>query len=272
MAMEMRTELVTPEKAASYLKRNVDNYRKLSRAKVSQYAEEMKAGKWQLNGETIVFDETGKLKDGQHRLAAIVSAKKAVRMTIITGVADDVTIYDSGMTRSVRQIANAEGHEITSTEAAVATAIVGRLGKATRGMVLDYISGHVDELKRAYRVCNAGGKGLSRRVSCVTAGYMMLRDGMKSFEVETFFKIFNSGNIIGTDGNEPSSALVARRMFEKYKSMPTNQRVVREQVDIMIQALQDFRKGKKRQLNYQIKEPLPSEELLDRIRKEDGLA
>lgn len=232
----------------------------------------MKAGKWQLNGETIVFDETGKLKDGQHRLAAIVSAKKAVRMTIITGVADDVTIYDSGMTRSVRQIANAEGHEITSTEAAVATAIVGRLGKATRGMVLDYISGHVDELKRAYRVCNAGGRGLSRRVSCVTAGYMMLRDGMKSFEVETFFKIFNSGNIIGTDGNEPSSALVARRMFEKYKSMPTNQRVVREQVDIMIQALQDFRKGKKRQLNYQIKEPLPSEELLDRIRKEDGLA
>jgi hypothetical protein len=101
---------------------------------------------------------------------------------------------------------------------------------------------------------------------------MMLRDGMKSFEVETFFKIFNSGNIIGTDGNEPSSALVARRMFEKYRNLPTNQRVVREQVDIMIQALQDFRKGKKRQLNYQIKEPLQSEELLDRIRKEDGLA
>lgn len=271
MALEMRTETITPEQAAKYLKRNVDNYRTLSRAKVGQYAAEMKAGKWQLNGESIVFDETGKLKDGQHRLAAIMVAKVPVQMTVINGVAESVTIYDSGMTRSVRQIANAEGFEITSTEAAVATAIVGRLGKATRGVVLEYIGAHIDDLKRAYRVCNAGGKGLSRRVACVTAGYLMIRDGMKSFDAESFFRIFNSGNIVGTEGYEPSSALVARRIFEKYKAMPTNSRVIREQLDIMIQAMTDFQKGKKRQLNYQIKEPLMSEALLDRIRKKDGL-
>lgn len=219
-----------------------------------------------------MFDQTGRLKDGQHRLAAILVAKTPIQMTIITGIADDVTIFDSGMTRSVRQIANASGHDISNTEAAVATAIVGRLGKATRGKVLEYINGHVDELKRAYRVSNAGGKGLSRRVSRVTATFLMLRDGMKSFEAENFFKIFNSGNIIGADGNDPSSALVARRMFEKYKAMPTNQHVVREQVDIMIQAMRDYRDGKKRQLNYKVKEPMASEALLDRVRAEDGLA
>ena len=59
MAMKMRTEMVTPELAAHYLKRNVDNYRKISKAKAALYAEEMKAGNWQLNGEAIVFDKTG---------------------------------------------------------------------------------------------------------------------------------------------------------------------------------------------------------------------
>ncbi len=209
MAIEMKTEVITPERAAHYLKRNVDNYRKISRQKVALYAEEMKAGKWQLNGEGIMFDETGRLKNGQHRLAAILAAGIPVTMTVITGVADDVMIFDNGMTRSTKQMAQASGYgDVSGTEAAVATAIVGKFdNKVPKGTVLDWLKDHYSEVNRAYRVCGASNRrNLASRVGCVLATYMMLHiEEMKSYEVELFFKIFNTGNTVGSDGYEPAA-------------------------------------------------------------------
>lgn len=276
MAMKMRTEMVTPELAAHYLKRNVDNYRKISKAKAALYAEEMKAGKWQLNGEGIMFDETGRLKNGQHRLAAILIAGIPVEMTIIEGVADNVMIYDNGMTRSTKQMAQASGcGDITSTEAAAAAAIVGSYNnKVPKGKVLDYLTGHYAEIKRAYRICGAGNKrNLSGRCGCVLTSYMILKlEEMKSYDLEVFFKVFNSGNVIGTDGYEPSSALVARRQFEeRFKGMPQDKKRLMEQVEILILALQDFKKGKTRQLNYQVREPMQCAGMMARLRKAEGL-
>lgn len=276
MAIKMQTENITPERAAHYLNQNTANYRKISRAKAALYAEEMKAGKWQLNGEGIVFDETGKLKNGQHRLAAIIMAGIPVQMTVITGVSDEVTIYDSGMTRSTKQIAQASGcGDISATEAAVATWIVGDFNnKVPKGMVLDWLKGNYPEISRAYRLCGASNhKNLSNRAGCVLGAFMaMTLDEIKSYELETFFRVFNSGNVIGTDGYEPSSALVARRMFEeRYKAMPIDKRRIMEQVEILTMALRDFKAGKTRQMNYQIKEPLACVEKMHRLRRQVGL-
>lgn len=275
MGIEMRVEKVTPEIAAKYLKKNVDNYRKISRAKASIYAEEMKAGKWQLNGEPIVFGANGVLKNGQHRLAAVMLSGKTVEMTIIEGVDDDVTIYDNGMTRSTKQMAAASGmQDITNTEAATATVIVGNFdSKVPKGQVLDYIQGHYAEINRAYRVCQGQSKKLSRRVGCVLATDLLLRIAeMKSYDLEVFFNIFNSGNVIGADGYEVSSALVARRMFEdRYKGNASNKRTLMEQCEILIMAVNDFCKGKKRQMNYQVREPMVCVGMMDQMRREDGL-
>lgn len=276
MGIEMRVEKVTPEIAAKYLKKNVDNYRKISRAKATIYAEEMKAGKWQLNGEPIVFGANGVLKNGQHRLAAVMLSGKTVEMTIIEGVDDDVTIYDNGMTRSTKQMAAASGmQDITNTEAATATVIVGNFdSKVPRGKVLEYIRGHYVEINRAYRVCQGNSKKLSRRVGCVLATDMLLRVGeMKVYDLEVFFTVFNSGNTVGADGYEVSSALVARRMFEdRYKGTASNKRTLMEQCEILIMAVRDFCKGKQRQQNYQIREPMTCVDMMDRMRREDGLA
>ena len=276
MAIEMKTEVITPERAAHYLKRNVDNYRKISRQKVALYAEEMKAGKWQLNGEGIMFDETGRLKNGQHRLAAILAAGIPVTMTVITGVADDVMIFDNGMTRSTKQMAQGSGYgDVSGTEAAVATAIVGKFdNKVPKGTVLDWLKDHYSEVNRAYRVCGASNRrNLASRVGCVLATYMMLHiEEMKSYEVELFFKIFNTGNTVGSDGYEPSSALVARRMFEeRYKAMPNDKRRLMEQVEILLMALSDFRRGNTRQLNYKVREPMSCVGMMNKLREAEGL-
>lgn len=272
--MEMQLEKITPEIAQRYLKRNVSNYRKISKSKVAQYAQEMKAGRWQTNGESIAFDESGRLKNGQHRLAAIMMAGIPVEMVVVRGVDNDVNIYDVGSCRSLAQIAQANGAaEITNTECAVGNIIVGSWARISKGMALPYITQHAEELKRAFRCCGGGNKSnLSRRASAVLATYMMLRQGIPYYELEVFFKAFNSGNTVGMDGYEPSPALVARRMFmDRYKAKAADMKSNKEQTEILIMAIRDFHKAKSRQVNYKLQEPFYCVGLLEKIRKEDGL-
>ena len=274
--MEMKVEKITPEMAAKYLKRNVDNYRRISKSKVAQYAAEMKAGKWQTNGEGIMFAQDGKLKNGQHRLAAILQAGIPVEMAVITGVPDDVTIYDVGSNRSTVQIAQASGCDgMTRLEAAVGTAVVSRIGTPpSKGQILDYLKAHEGELNRAYRITNGGRKGYSRRMGVVLAAYLMLRlNKMPSYEIEVFVKIFNSGNTVGADGYEPSPALVARRMCDdRFKNNYGTYAAQRDLTEVMVLAMTDFHSGKARQMNYQLKEPMRSLALLDELRSKDGIA
>ena len=52
--MILKVERITPEIATDYLKRNTNNYRRMSRSKIFQYARDMKKGQWQLNGQPIL--------------------------------------------------------------------------------------------------------------------------------------------------------------------------------------------------------------------------
>lgn len=52
-------EVITPQRASEYLKKNTNNYRKARMSDVNQYACDMKAGRWQFNGESIKFSKRG---------------------------------------------------------------------------------------------------------------------------------------------------------------------------------------------------------------------
>jgi len=77
---EIKSELITPEMAENWLKLNTKN-RTLDNNRAKKIAEQMLDGKWIDTGVPIIF-EAGKLTDGQHRLAAIVYAKKPVRIAV----------------------------------------------------------------------------------------------------------------------------------------------------------------------------------------------
>ena len=51
----------------------------------------------------------------------------------------------------------------------------------------------------------------------------------------------------------------------------TDSRSLKEQTEILMTALQDFRKGTKRQLNYKVSEPMKCVTVMNRLRKADGL-
>jgi len=78
-------ENITPERAKEYLKTMVFN-RKLNQTKVLGLAMEMDAGRWVLNGQTVVFNSKGNMIDGQHRMEACALAGKPFMTHVVRGI------------------------------------------------------------------------------------------------------------------------------------------------------------------------------------------
>lgn len=97
----MRTEIIkiTPELASEFLRKNMVN-RTPNDKRVKSYAEDMKAGRWQENGESIKFNVKGDMIDGQHRLMAIIKSGVTVKTAVTYDISDEVSIMDRGRNRS----------------------------------------------------------------------------------------------------------------------------------------------------------------------------
>ena len=97
--MIMTFELVTPEKAEEWLATNTQN-RNISKCTVAAYVSDMVSGNWDERvGSAISIDEDGKLRDGQHRLTAVVVSGVSVYMWVCRNVSRD-GIYDNNRKRS----------------------------------------------------------------------------------------------------------------------------------------------------------------------------
>lgn len=110
---------ITPDLAQQLLKRNTRN-RKLRERAVGDYARDMAAGHWAINGEAIKISSNGDVLDGQHRLHAIVAADRAVDMFVVIGL-DPATqeTMDSGRKRSTADVFSLRAEENAATLAAV---------------------------------------------------------------------------------------------------------------------------------------------------------
>lgn len=98
--VQFYVELITPEEAEEYLSRNDVNNRTINLEKVKVFADDMKKGKWQLNGEAIRFNEMGTLVDGQHRLMAIIKAGVPVKIGVMRNISKEYTLFDRGTLRN----------------------------------------------------------------------------------------------------------------------------------------------------------------------------
>src|SRR5574340_1095955 len=103
-AISASVETITPELAGDLLAKNPHN-RKLRDSRVRRYAEDMIAGRWKVNAETIKIDEDGNILDGQHRLAAIISADMSIPMPVARNVPS--TTFDTVDTGAPRIVADA---------------------------------------------------------------------------------------------------------------------------------------------------------------------
>jgi hypothetical protein len=80
--IEVEIVAVTPAMAVEMLKKDSET-RLMNEKRIKQYAREMKAGRWVLNGSTIAIAEDGSLIDGRHRLWAVFDADIPVTLLIV---------------------------------------------------------------------------------------------------------------------------------------------------------------------------------------------
>lgn len=110
---------VTPELAAEWLRRNGHN-RPIRKNTVTNYARDMRAGRWAMNGEAVKFAIDGMLLDGQHRLTAVTVAGVPVNMLVITGLPNDTQkTMDSGVKRTTGDALGLEGEKNSQMLAAI---------------------------------------------------------------------------------------------------------------------------------------------------------
>ena len=95
--IQIEVERINVVKAKQYLTLNIENNRRpRHNTSVKQYAADMVNGNWRLTGETLKFNLSGKLFDGQNRLFAVIEADK-MRPGIIIEFAFARGIDDSAM-------------------------------------------------------------------------------------------------------------------------------------------------------------------------------
>jgi hypothetical protein len=130
---------VTPELAIILLEANKDN-RKIRPSKLAQFKADMNANRWEFNGETVKFANSGELNDGQHRLQAIVETNKPQDLLICFGVERKSRLtVDTGAARSASDHLTVSGWPYAGTMASVARMTMGfeRMNKEALGRPSD---------------------------------------------------------------------------------------------------------------------------------------
>lgn len=113
-------ETITPAIAKAMLSKNAQN-RPITNSLVRRYADEMRAGRWNTNGQGIIFTPEGDLLDGQHRLHALVEAGVTVDMFVVRGVPSErFETMDSGRARTVGDVLGAQNYANSNQLAAIA--------------------------------------------------------------------------------------------------------------------------------------------------------
>lgn len=205
MAIKVELETITPVLATKFLKKNIKN-RRLSKATVAFYVSQMKAGQWQPTGDTIKFDVDGNLRDGQHRMEAVVLYGKPIDMFVARGLEKSAfTVIDTGKSRSTGDVVSTLGYKNATTMAATVRMIImfrsgryhdERKSRLVKGVsntdVVNFIRRHnnLDEL-----VTEMNGLWWQFRyipTSALTMLYFVLSERNKT-KAETFFHKYATG-------------------------------------------------------------------------------
>lgn len=125
---------LTPELAYLLLEANPEN-RTIKQRPLGNYIADIRAGRWELNGESIKISESGLLNDGQHRCLAVEAAGKGIKTFFTFGVTrESRETLDQGVARQLHDYLGMDHVKHSTRVAAVTNAIYEYLmhGTATR--------------------------------------------------------------------------------------------------------------------------------------------
>lgn len=153
----MKRELITPERAAKLLANNPNN-RRVLKSRVADMAADMKAGRWRETHQGLALNCDGSLKDGQHRLAAVVASGCKQWFWVARGVdGHAMEVIDTHKSRSIADAMRISGHEVDKNDVACARAMmvnvrhdsnfIAKGVRPTRLDVMAFLETHIEAIR-----------------------------------------------------------------------------------------------------------------------------
>lgn len=143
---------ITPKQAEIYLRHNIN--RKIKPSRITKLIRDIRENNFHITNDIICFDKDGVLLNGQHRLTACVKANKPIKSFVGYGYTkNEQSCMDTGVSRSLYDVAILEGIDITRFEASIARfvrcqTIVGNIPRrATRPEEVEFVRRHYKMLK-----------------------------------------------------------------------------------------------------------------------------
>lgn len=221
---------VTPKEAVIWLDTKNAHNRPISQSTVERYTQEMKAGRWKVNGQPLIFGKSGNLLNGQHRLKAIIAANKSIETMIVWGVEDSTfDTIDDGNKRSLGDVFAVSGEQNPNLLSAgvrflwvyatgqIATRDLRRGTIATKPVLEDTLRKHpgMRQSTKFYSLLKSRPGGLL--IPAGTAiGLHYLFSLVDEKKADEFFNVLQSG--IGLTEGHPILALRARLIAGKKES------------------------------------------------------
>jgi hypothetical protein len=148
MTIRSTIKTISPQQAEKILEGN-DCNRPLSANQIASLSALMTAGKWTLNGQGIIISDTGRLLNGQHRLAACIHSGVPLTTLVVEGIADStMSLIDTGAPRKARDIVGMNGHANPARVSAAAVQFWKVLSRAPFGQAFPAPSYALDILDR----------------------------------------------------------------------------------------------------------------------------
>jgi len=250
--IESRVVTITPARCKEMLQKNSHN-RPLRKATVSQYARQMEAREWVVNGESIIISNGGDVLDGQHRLHACIEADVPFTSMVVFGVdIDAFKTLNTGATRSGTDMLCIAGYDkfVASTCSAAAKSCIlfERFGHATgsghsnhlttSGKKMDWVVCHprIKEIALAIQKYGMTNRIVSASIIVFLWYYMEMIDKDKTEE-------FWHGVLTMSNLTENDTRLALANRF-RLISGSTKKYSTRAKVGFCIKAWDWFRKGK----------------------------
>lgn len=246
--IKVSKETITPAKAEKYLGKNFHN-RNLNEAYAKRLADSFARGEYEFNGVPLVFDYTGTLVDGQHRLRAIILSGAILPMMVVRGVAPKAQeTIDIGNKRSMGQVLALRGEVSANNLAATLTKLwqyrnnrsFSRDG-ATLPSIQQKLKLLEDEptIRDSVRVASRYAGRFRVTSPAILATLYHLTYAIDAEDCEAFFV----GLCDGINLDETSPIYQARRYLRRQKESPTrpDERVV---LAILIKAWNAWRDGR----------------------------
>jgi hypothetical protein len=210
---------ITPEIAGRLLGQNRNN-RHIRKTRVELYLRDILAGRWPVNGETLVFAPDGDLLQGQHRLMACVQAGVAFESYIIGDIPEDYRwSFDSGLSRTVGDVLGFVG-ESNATNLGAAITVAWKITTngtlhsgggypyPTRSDLNEYLARNLD-IRDSVKAGERAAKSPVRMTPSIAAGLHHLFAQVDADAADDFFARLASGADLAPD----NAVLVLRNVL-----------------------------------------------------------